>query len=75
MAQHLLVSCVFARDVWLHILSKVSLQQLSPNRNDKSFEEWCKSAEKRVSEAMKKGFNSLVALGAWWIWKHRNNCV
>jgi hypothetical protein len=24
---------------------------------------------------MKKGFNTLVILVAWWIWKHRNSCV
>jgi hypothetical protein len=22
-----------------------------------------------------KGFNSLVVMVAWWIWKHRNACV
>jgi hypothetical protein len=24
---------------------------------------------------MRKGFNSLVILGVWTIWKHRNRCV
>ena len=24
---------------------------------------------------LRKGFNSLVILGAWTIWKHRNRCV
>ncbi|GJM86848.1 hypothetical protein PR202_ga02746 [Eleusine coracana subsp. coracana] len=28
-----------------------------------------------ASEHQKKGFNSLVALGAWIIWTHRNACV
>jgi hypothetical protein len=23
----------------------------------------------------KRGFNSLVILVAWWLWKHRNACV
>jgi hypothetical protein len=32
-------------------------------------------AKRRVSAVMKKGFNTLVVLVAWWIWKHRNSCV
>ncbi|GJN22281.1 hypothetical protein PR202_gb09836 [Eleusine coracana subsp. coracana] len=28
-----------------------------------------------TSEHQKKGFNSLVTLGAWIIWTHRNVCV
>jgi hypothetical protein len=28
-----------------------------------------------VSGLAKKGFNYLVILGAWFIWKHRNRCV
>jgi len=30
---------------------------------------------KKVLEQHKKGFNSLVILGAWTLWKHRNSCV
>jgi hypothetical protein len=29
----------------------------------------------RVPGHLRKGFNSLVVLGAWVIWKHRNSCV
>jgi hypothetical protein len=75
MVQHLLASCVFAREVWAQILSKVGLQHLSPSGDEKSFQDWWRSSERRVDASMKKGFNSLVALGAWWIWKHRNSCV
>jgi len=28
-----------------------------------------------VQKHSKKGFNSLVILGAWILWKHRNSCV
>jgi hypothetical protein len=28
-----------------------------------------------VLEQIKRGFNSLIILGAWLIWKHRNQCV
>jgi hypothetical protein len=56
-------------------MSKVGLQHLSPSRDEKSFQDWWKSAKRRVALVVKKGFNSLIALGVWWIWKHRNNCV
>jgi hypothetical protein len=62
--QHLLTSCVFARETWAHILSKVGLQHLLPSSDVKSFQVWWRSS---VDAAVKKGFNSLVALGAWWI--------
>lgn len=29
----------------------------------------------KVHKSKRKGFNSLVILGAWSIWKHRNGCV
>jgi hypothetical protein len=73
--QHLLVSCVFAREVWARLLSIVVMQHVSPNHDDEIFQEWWRVAEGRVPTVVKKGFNSLVALGVWRIWKHRNNCV
>ncbi|GJN12152.1 hypothetical protein PR202_ga30407 [Eleusine coracana subsp. coracana] len=30
---------------------------------------------KKVPKQQKKGANSLIILGAWSIWKHRNACV
>jgi hypothetical protein len=66
---------VFAREVWARLLSIVGLQHVSLNRDDEIFQEWWRVAEGRVPAVVKKGFNSLVALGAWRIWKHRNNCV
>jgi hypothetical protein len=58
--QHLLVSCVFAREVWAQILSKVGLQHLSPSSDEKSFQDWWRSSEIWVDAAVKKSFNSLV---------------
>jgi hypothetical protein len=73
--QHLLVDCVFAREVWFRIMSKVGLQGCAPGPNDVVFQEWWKSAERVMPNCKKKGFNSLVMLVAWWLWKHRNACV
>jgi hypothetical protein len=30
---------------------------------------------KKISKEKSKGLNSLIILGAWSIWKHRNNCI
>jgi len=33
------------------------------------------SLEKKIPKQLNEGFNSLVMLGAWILWKHRNACV
>jgi hypothetical protein len=73
--QHLLTSCVFSRQVWYSILSLVGLQQYTPGPDALSFIEWWHHAMQQIEKQHRKGFNSLVVLVAWWIWKHRNACV
>jgi len=72
---HLLVSCVFARQLWFSILLKFGLQVLSPNLEDENFEEWWANASGRVSGQVLNGLNSIIILGAWNLWNHRNQCV
>jgi hypothetical protein len=38
--QHILISCVFVKDIWFRVLSKVGLQSLSPGTADLVFQEW-----------------------------------
>ena len=58
--QHILTSCVFAREIWFRVLSLVGLQQLTPSQDDLVFQEWWRLALTRVLEQQQKGFNSLV---------------
>jgi hypothetical protein len=37
--------------------------------------EWWQKANERAPGPSKKGLNSLIILGAWTLWKHRNRCV
>jgi hypothetical protein len=37
--------------------------------------EWRRGTNEIIGGAAKRGFNSLVILGAWILWKHRNRCV
>jgi hypothetical protein len=73
--QHILVSCVFSRNLWWQILCKVGLQLVAPGLETSIFQDWWSMAEGLVPSLHRKGFNTLVILVAWWIWKHRNACV
>jgi hypothetical protein len=74
-AQHILTSCVFARQFWFGILQPLNLSTLVPTRQTISFAEWWKKSWKKVPKQHRKGFNSLVILGAWILWKHINSCM
>ncbi|WVZ95364.1 hypothetical protein U9M48_041137 [Paspalum notatum var. saurae] len=56
------------------LLGKVGLGSHTPSR-PKAFQDWWRKAVRRVPKEIRKGFNSLVILVAWSIWKHRNRCV
>ena len=73
--QHILIGCVFAKQVWFQMLSKVGLSVLAPQAADTSFEDWWIKIEKLAPTVFRKGINSLIILGAWMIWKQRNDCV
>ena len=57
-AQHILTTCVFARQFWYAILQPLSLESLTPTRRV-NFADWWRKAEKRIQKQHKKGFNSL----------------
>ena len=43
--------------------------------DDPVFVDWWDKAGGRFSGQVKKGLNSIIILGMWLIWKHRNYCV
>jgi hypothetical protein len=61
---HLLVSCVFVRQVWMRLLGEVGLHELVPQPSEVSFEAWWHLSSQRVQGQHRRGFNSLVILGA-----------
>jgi hypothetical protein len=69
------VSCIFARQFWFNIFQKRGLTALSTGIEESSFEAWWSSSAARLNRGIQKGFNSLVSLGAWCIWRHCNECV
>jgi hypothetical protein len=72
---HLLVECSFAKQFWFLLLRSGDFQVLCPSTGDSCFDSWWEKSAEMVGKPLSKGFNSLVILGAWSIWKHRNRCV
>jgi hypothetical protein len=73
--QHLLTSCVVARQVWFSLFSTLNLSTLAPRQQDNNFAKWWRKVSRKISKEKRKGLNSLIILGAWSIWKHRNDCI
>jgi hypothetical protein len=71
----LLVGCVFARQFWFFLLQRVGLAALAPQPSDISFDDWWRRASDSINGLAQRGLNSLIILGAWTIWRHRNECV
>jgi hypothetical protein len=70
--QHLLTSCVFARQLWFSILSPFGLGHLIPGSVDSSFANWWGEVCSKVYKD-KKGVNSVIMLGAWFLWLQQNS--
>jgi hypothetical protein len=59
---HLLVTCVFARQFWLTILRQLNLQDISPQPDDRSLE-WWRRSNLINGGAARRGLNSIIILG------------
>jgi hypothetical protein len=73
--QHILVSCVFARQIWTSILHNLGLLAIVPQPGCTRFSNWWCQSIKKVEKSLRKGLNSLIILVTWEIWKHLNACV
>jgi hypothetical protein len=73
--QHIISSCVFARQFWHCVLSPIGFSVVVLKRSDTCFVDWWRGALSLIPKGKKKGFNSVAILGAWSLWKHRNKCV
>ncbi|WVZ61528.1 hypothetical protein U9M48_011389 [Paspalum notatum var. saurae] len=71
---HLLVGCSFTKEVWLRVLSVLNWTSRMPG-NHLSFVDWWLQARKGLLKMVRRGFDSLILLVAWVIWKERNKRV
>ena len=70
-ADHIVAGCVYAREVWHNLLRRCNLIALVPAADAKLIE-WWPDARCRVPKLQRKGFDSLVLLTVWMLWKERN---
>ena len=61
MINHILLSCVLARDVWTIVLQRLN-HVVRPPDHDSRLNSWWYRAASSLAKVMKKGFNSLVIL-------------
>ena len=71
---HCYSSAIFATQFWFVILQGYGLAALALQPTD-SFDVLWDNADLATSGDGRQGLNSLIILGAWTIWKHRNDCV
>ncbi|XP_071685214.1 uncharacterized protein [Lolium perenne] len=73
-ADHLALGCVLSREVWHATLQRCNLSHLMPLAGDMLIE-WWPDSRRRVPQQLRRGFDSLVLLVVWTLWKERNNRV
>ena len=64
-------SCVFTREIWHRLLARVGFQHLCPS-DESVLLDWWQQERMRVPESFRRGFDSLVLLVSWEVWKERN---
>ncbi|EER95914.2 hypothetical protein SORBI_3002G047300 [Sorghum bicolor] len=65
------MGCAITRELWFHILSWAGAQQLDPGGST-SIVVWWMDTRLRVPSSRRGGFDSLVLLISWEVWKERN---
>ena len=70
-AEHILVQCVFAREVWLSCSLKLEARFQAPRRTSTLLSWWMAERE-RVRDKERRWFDALVCMGCHAIWKNRN---
>jgi hypothetical protein len=48
---------------------------LAPQPTNINFMEWWHQAKEAIQGSFRDGLNSLIILGAWILWNHRNKCI
>lgn len=69
---HILLQCVFSRQVWMVLTVAMDSPTCMPTQHD-TLTEWCtRRNEGRLSD---KDSRTILTLGLWTLWKHRNSIV
>lgn len=68
---HILVHCGYAKEVWHLCLSRVGVG-VPQSAQSATFAAWWLEARKTIPTKQRRGFDTLVVVIAWSIWKQRN---
>lgn len=68
---HLILQCVYSRELWFKALRRHGWQHLAPTQQD-HFVDWWLRSRKLVPSLRRKAFDSVVLLTGWHIWLERN---
>jgi hypothetical protein len=69
--KHILAGCVYAREVWLGCFHRFGLVVAIPEVHD-SLQSWWFRVRRGFMRRDRRGFDSLVILIGWRLWKQRN---
>jgi predicted SAM-dependent methyltransferase len=72
---HLLLQCAFSMKVWFRILRVGGFQYLAPMPDEQWPDYWWLRRRKQVQKDQRKGFDAMVVLVTWRLWKERNQRV
>lgn len=70
-AEHILVHCVYAREVWHECFEALHLTTRRPTADD-NLMDWWLEVRQGFRRADKRGFDTFVIAVAWALWKQRN---
>jgi hypothetical protein len=68
---HLLASCVYSRELWYRLLRPSGWDQLTPLPGS-LLSSWWMDARCLVPKQLRRGFDSVVLLVSWRLWRERN---
>jgi hypothetical protein len=63
--EHLLVGCVFTRQVWTLLFHPLKLEALIPSPFEARFHIWWRKAVNSVPKELRKGLNTLIIMFFW----------
>jgi hypothetical protein len=63
------------RQFWFSLFQQLKLPEFTPQIDTISFMNWWQMVNDLPLGPRRKGLNSMIILGAWILWKHRNRCV
>lgn len=68
---HILVQCVYVGEVWHYGFQELDIHTQRPELQD-TFLDWWLLARTQFRQAERRGFDTLVIVTAWALWKQRN---